>query len=39
LAHPVHGIAFLLAREEIASLPVLEDEAHDAADFVDRGIG
>jgi hypothetical protein len=39
LVRPVHGIAFLLAREEIASPPVLEDHAHDAADFVNSGIG
>jgi hypothetical protein len=34
-----HGVAFLLTGKKIRSLPVLEGEAHNAANLVDGRIG
>src|SRR2546430_11023602 len=39
LAHPIHGIAFLLPRQKLVPLPVLEDQMHNAPDLVYGRIG
>ncbi|HWO36452.1 MAG TPA: hypothetical protein VNO32_47300, partial [Candidatus Acidoferrum sp.] len=39
LAHPIHGIVLLLARQKLVPLPVFVDQMHDAPDLFDYRIG